>query len=276
MLILALVFAGPIPAALAQAGASATTPAATPPTKVPDFEVVSVKQNKTGDGSSSYSYSDTGITMKNVTLLMLIRQAFMLHNSTDDQITGLPAWAKSEHFDIQAKVSEADLPTLPKLTPQQHAQMMEALLADRFKLTAHRETKEMPVYALVPGKHGSKLTESTPDPPPGDGPRQNGCHTNGCMLENDGHMEAKGVAIDTLVNMLTQLTERTVLDKTGLSGKYDFTLDWTPPNEASTASATAAPELFTALQEQLGLRLESQRGPVDGLVIDHIEEPSAN
>ena len=261
------------------AGAFAQTsaPAATPPVvKVPEFEVISVKQNKTADNSFMSRYSPSGVSMTNAPLIMLIRQAFQLYHSTDDQITGLPAWAKSERFDIQGKVSDADIPILPKLTREQRAQMLESLLADRFKMVAHRETREMPVYALVLGKHGPKLTEAKPDPPPTDGPKENGCHANGCMTFSNGHMEGKGVPVDTITDMLTQLTERTVIDKTSLTGKYDFTLDWTPADQSATATATSAPELFTAVQEQLGLRLESQRGPVDGVVIDHIEEPSAN
>ncbi len=261
-------------AAFAQAGASAAT--ATPPLKTPEYEVVSVKQNKSGKNSSMSNQTPGGFTMTNTMLISVIRQAFMLYHSAEDQITGLPAWAKSEHFDIQGKVSEADIPLMPNLRPEQHAQMMESLLADRFKMVAHRETKEMPIYALLIGKHGSKLTEAKPDPPPGDVPRQSGCHTNGCMMSNNGHLEARGVPVESITDMLTQITQRTVLDKTSLPGKYDFTLDWTPAEDSATATATSAPELFTAIQEQLGLRLEAQRGPVDGVVIDHIEEPSAN
>jgi uncharacterized protein (TIGR03435 family) len=249
-----------------------SNPAAPTAAKPIAYDVVSVKQDRSGSDNISFHSSRAGIRITNAPLIDLLRDAFGLDHSTDDQITGLPAWAKSERFDIDAKVAEEDIPAIHDATNAQRQEMLRTILGDRFRLVAHRETRQKPVYALIVGKHGSKLIASNPEVP-GTG-HVNGCR-EGCMSTNNTHTEAKGITIETLTAFLTRQTDRTVIDKTGLTGKFDLTLDWTPPEQSGSATATA-PELFTALEEQLGLRLESQKGSVEGLVVDHIEEPSAN
>jgi uncharacterized protein (TIGR03435 family) len=261
-------------AALGQAPAQAAPLGA----GVPVYEVVSVHENKADDGNISFNGTPSGIRLSGVPMVELLKDAYGLRYSTDEQVIGLPAWAKAKRWDIDAKVGEDDVAVYSKLTREQRDQMMQALLEDRFKLKAHRETTEGPVYDLVVGKHGSKLTPNNPEENGPAGSRVSGCK-KGCMSSSNGHLEAKGVELKDIASFLTNETQRTVLDKTGLTGDYDFTIDWTstrwgPPDAASKPGAP--PEIFTAVQEQLGLRLEAAKGPVDSVVVDHIEEPSAN
>jgi uncharacterized protein (TIGR03435 family) len=172
--------------------------------------------------------------------------------------------------------------------------MLQALLQDRFKLTLHRETKELPVYSLVVAKNGPKLQEAKPAEPDGNGirgpdgrPAVGGHFVRMARGELNGH----SLGMADIVRLLTQQLGRTVLDRTGLTGNYDFTLQWTPDEGqppgfkepaggqgigSSAPRDSSWPSIFTAIQEQLGLKLESQRGPVEILVIDHAERPSPN
>jgi bla regulator protein blaR1 len=197
------------------------------------------------------------------------------------RILGAPSRVKTQRFDIEAKVAEADVPKLDKLTVEQRGLMLRPLLEDRFNLKFHQETKDLPVDALVIAKGGSKMKQSTSDNP----------IANGLRLMGAGHLESKGVSIEFLAQVLSRQLGRSVLDETGLTGKYDYTLEWLPDaappmaggGESGQPGNLNAPppdssgsSLFTALQEQLGLKLESQKGPVSVIVIDHIEEPSPN
>jgi uncharacterized protein (TIGR03435 family) len=256
----------------------AAAQSAAPGFKVPVYEVVSVHENKADDGNISFNGTPSGIRLSGVPLVELLKDAYGLRYSTDEQVIGLPAWAKAKRWDIDAKVGEDDVAAYRKLTREQRDEMMQALLEDRFKLKAHRETTEGPVYDLVVGKHGSKLTPTNPEVNGPAGSRVSGCK-QGCMSSSNGHLEAKGVELKDIAAFLTNETQRTVLDKTGLTGDYDFTIDWTstrwgPPDAANKPGAP--PEIFTAIQEQLGLKLEAAKGPVDSVVVDHVEEPSAN
>jgi uncharacterized protein (TIGR03435 family) len=259
-------------AALAQASAPG------PAIKVPVYEVVSVRENKADDGNISFNGTPSGIRLSGVPMVALLKDAYGLRYSTDEQVIGLPAWAKAKRWDIDAKVGDDDLAVYRKLTREQRDEMMQTLLEDRFKLKAHRATTEGPVYDLVVGKRGSRLTPNNPEVNGPAGSRVSGCK-KGCMSSNDSHLEAKGVELKDIAAFLTNETQRTVIDKTELTGDYDFTLDWTstrygPPDAANKPGAP--PEIFTAIQEQLGLKLEAAKGPVDSVMVDHIEEPSAN
>jgi uncharacterized protein (TIGR03435 family) len=228
---------------------------------------------------------DGNLLVQNAPLIALIRQAYSLYNSNDDLITGLPAWAKNERFDIQAKVSEEDGARIKGLTREQRGQMLLALLEDRFKLKARVEQREIPIYALIVAKGGAKVAESRPGESyahgllgPDGTPRG-----AGSTDYSRGHFRAQAAPLDSLASILTQQLDRPVLNRTGLTGNYDYTLDWTPdlpsgPDGAADPPppANAPPTLFTAIQEQLGLRLEASRGVVPAVVIEHIEEPSAN
>jgi len=242
---------------------------APPAGKSLEFDVVSVKPNKSGSGSSSVHAHNDVYQATNLSVKSLIRNAWNLN--TEDLITGLPAWVSSVNFDIQAKIDEQTLSALKKLSPDdsnvQHLLMLQALLADRFQLKAHVETKELPVYALELAKGGSKLKAADPADPRG-----------GSMNSNNQKLTSTGIPISNLCRFLAQRLHRNVEDKTGLTGTYDFTLQWSPDEAAGESpDATASgPSLFTALQEQLGLKLESTKGPVDTIVVDRIAMPSEN
>jgi uncharacterized protein (TIGR03435 family) len=260
------------------------------------FEVASVKPNKSGDRAVRIMIAPGGrFRANNVTLKMLIGMAYRVQPF---QISGDSGWMDSDRFDIEAKPPEgfAQPPMNPEDPAFQRAdevrrRMVQSLLADRFHLQVHRETKEMPVYALVIGKNGSKLKPSAPPPPDADAPGPKGPMGPGRRFQGmrmgRGELEAQSAAVAFLAQSLSNALGRTVIDETGLKGTFDFTLKWTPdesqgpmmrpPGEAAAPPPDASgPDIFTAIQEQLGLKLESKKGPVDILVIDHAEPPSAN
>jgi len=260
-----------------------------------EYEVASIKPNKSGTNTVRLMDTPDGLTAKNSTLLMLIHAAYRVEYN---QIAGAPSWLNSDHYDIDAKMDSATADALHKLSEDQgrieRQKMLQALLADRFKLAIHRETKELPVYALVVAKNGPKLQEAKPGdtyPNGFKGPEGQPGHGMSFMNGN-GSLTCQGVPIANLVGLLSLQLGRTVVDKTGLTSKYDFTLKWTPdesqgamfkgPGSGPQGSASppppdaSGPSIFTALQEQLGLKLESQKGPVEILVINHAEQPSEN
>jgi len=273
---------------------SGQTSATIPDAKMPAFDVVSVKVNNSGSMGCRANFPSDGsdrLSVTNCPLIMILRGAYGMFNSTDDVFTGLPGWAKSERFDIEAKMSEADIASLKVVDPMhppQYAQdqrklMLQALLTDRFKMTAHKETKMLPVYELVIAKSGSKLKEAVPGDTYANGIKgPDGVAHAGFMTYGRGKIMGQGIALGQLVSQLTQSTGRMVLDKTGLMGKYDVTLEWSPDDRSaadaasSGATDTLGVSIFTALQEQLGLKLAPAKGPVEMLVIDHVEMPSAN
>jgi uncharacterized protein (TIGR03435 family) len=213
---------------------------------------------------------------------MLIRQAYGMMNSLDDKFLQVPDWARSDRFDIQAKVDPSDIAELPKLDATQRSLMLQSLLADRFKLVTRHEVREQPVYALVIAKNGLKFTKSkSDDTNPGGIEEGHGNKRPDAIHMSRGHLTAQSISMSNLEVMLTQITGRTVLDKTGLKGNYDVTLNWAPDDGQPTLlngvpQEETRPSIFTALQEQLGLKLESQKAPVEVLVIDHVERPSEN
>jgi uncharacterized protein (TIGR03435 family) len=212
------------------------------------------------------------ISMSGVTVRNLIQQGYGVR---DFQIVGGPSWLGSERYDITAKPEGA-------ATRDQVKLMIQALLADRFKLQFHRETKELPTYALVVAKGGPKFHESEVVPEGSDKPRGTR------MSRERGRFSLQSAPVAALANQLGEALGRSVIDKTGLTGNYDFNLEWTPdegserrmmraPGSESPAAADAAgPSIFTALQDQLGLKLESTKGPVEILVIERLEKPSEN
>jgi uncharacterized protein (TIGR03435 family) len=216
----------------------------------------------------------------------LIVQAYGLVLS--DQIVGLPGWANSQRFDIEAKVAGDDTAAFHKLSLDQVRAMGRPILVDRFKFAGHEEKKVLPLYALVVAKDGSKLQPSTlsgddRDARTGQIGMHRASNTNGAAPSMN-ELTARGVTMDRLESTLSQQgLGRVVLDNTGLTGRYDFKLTWAPEIAAGTNSTdtsgsteTSGPSIFTAVSEQLGLKLEPQKGPVPVLVIDHVEVPSAN
>jgi bla regulator protein blaR1 len=186
------------------------------------------------------------------------------------RVVGGPDWLSSDDYEIQAKIEDSQYVAMQKMTPAQQREqvnlMEQSLLAERFKLKVHLETREMPAYALVIAKGGPKLSPAKD----GESPRLS-VHAN--------EMTATATTLDQWIHS-PFLGGRTVVDQTGLKGTYDFTLTWSEQSVASgigqEESGTDAPSLFTAVQEQLGLKLVPTKAPVDVIVIDHIERPSEN
>jgi uncharacterized protein (TIGR03435 family) len=201
-----------------------------------------------------------------------------------DLISGAPGWTESTQYDIEAKEGESVAAALQKLSNEQRADqirlMLQALLADRFHLKVNHVVKELPVYELVIAKGGFKLKEADPNNAYAGGIKgPDG--VSGVLLTGAGRLTAQAIQMSMLVTNLSYQVDRTVVDKTGLTGKYDFTLKWTPDQGLSTLppgaeSDSSGPSIFTAIQEQLGLKLESTKGLVQTLVIDHVERPSEN
>ena len=246
---------------------------------VPKFEVSVVKENKSGAGGMKSMNDPQGLTATNVTLRMLLRQAYGLYTSNDEMITGLPKWAETKHFDVQARVSSQDADRLKHLTVAGRMEMLRALLEQRFGLQARKVKVEAPVYALVVAKGGPKMEVWKGGEVAGNGLPVSDARAGGGYSWSDGELKATGVKMDELPSVLTQETGRTVVNETGLAGMYDFTLHWTPTEDSDAGAdngKAAGPGLFTALQEQLGLRLEAKRGLVDGVVVERLEMPGAN
>ena len=257
------------------------------PADIPKFDVVSIKPNKSGEMRIMMRILPDGFNMEGVPTQLMLAQAFNVEN---DRIVGAPAWVQTDHYDIQAKVAPEDAPKLDKLGREQRFAMLQPLLEERFNLKFHHETREMPVYLLVVAKGGSKLKPA--DPAFG----ADGSHRMPGMMMSPGGLEAHGAQLDMLAHVLSGQVGRTIIDKTGLTGSYDFSLHFTPQNmppgmgpgpgagpgggspgaDAPPPPDTSGPDLLTALQEQLGLKLESEKGPVDVIVIDHIDKPSEN
>lgn len=203
---------------------------------------------------------------ENMSVVMLIHWAYEL---PETRILGAPQWASSTYFNIDARTDPSLDDKLRGLSADDGRQlkekMVQALLADRFKLVTHTETRNMPIYALVVAKGGAKLGDIKP---------------GGNMVNYGGnHLEVLGSnSTALLAEVLAKEVGRPVVDQTGISGRYELKLKWTPDDSVSTVpiESNLPPSIFTALQEQLGLKLESQKGPVQVLIVDHVEVPSAN
>jgi uncharacterized protein (TIGR03435 family) len=222
----------------------------------PSFEVASLKPSRP-DERLFYNLEPGGRYLANgLTLNLLIANAYAI---PEFQISGGPGWRDSDKFNLEAKVG-IQLPPWPD-SQKQLSLMIQSLLADRFKLAVHRETRDEPVYELVAAKGGVKLKAAKADESPG-------------FEMGTGRIHSMAVPLDLFATNLAYLVGRTVIDKTGLAGKYSFTVTYTPDDAAP--ADTNGPSLFTALREQLGLKLERAKDPVEMLVIDHVEKPDAN
>jgi uncharacterized protein (TIGR03435 family) len=294
---------------------SPTTAAQTPaPAQVsanaplPGFEA-SIKRNQTGDGMMSMRMDPQGRTLSGMALRQLIVQSYGIQ---PNQLIGGPDWLTTDRWDIQLRADTA-------VAPPQMNLLMQQMMADRFKLVVHRETRDLPIYELrlsrPDGKPGPEMKQAavdcgaqgtgraglppqrgagaSPGPPPGPGrgqPPLGGCR----MMMTPGRLETMGQPVNALTTFLSNQLGRTVIDKTGLSGGFDMVLSWTPdgfraggpggqnlpalPPGAPTPPPIDpnGPPLVTALQEQLGLKVEPARGPVEVLVIDSVQQPSEN
>jgi uncharacterized protein (TIGR03435 family) len=264
------------------------------PAPRPEFEVASVKPNTSGNGMIMIRPPVGGrFTATNVRLKMLIGLAYKLQ---DYEISGGPAWINSDGYDVTAKATDGNI-GIDQLRP-----MLQTLLEDRFQLKVHRETKDVPVYALLAGKNGPKLPEAkeggcvalnpNSGPPPLPKPGQFPPTPCGGFFMGPNHLEGGKIGMEQLTGALANILGRRVIDKTGFKGTFDVKLDFSPegtnlfgrgglgpppgvPAEAGNAD-NAPPSIFTVIQDQLGLKLESQKGPGEILIIDHAEKPSEN
>ena len=285
-LLIAAAIAIVVPAGWGQNNATTTGPspsAENPVVKPIEFDVVSIKPDKSESGMIRMMTRADGFSGTNVTLKMVLEMAYGIK---EDLISGEPGWADSTNFDIEAKLTPDDAAALKNLTDDERSlarkHMFQTFLADRFQLKAHVETKQLPVYELVLAKSGSKMKKATPGDTYANGVKgpDGTAHAGMMSIRNEGsgqQLIGQGIPLTTLVGLLSRQVHRTVLDKTGLTDKYDVTLKWTNENNSAPADGEdAAPSIFTALEEQLGLKLQNAKGPVDTLVVDHIEKPSEN
>jgi uncharacterized protein (TIGR03435 family) len=224
------------------------------------FEVASVKPNNSGSQNSNMELHPGGrVTGTNVALGGLLRTVF---NLQPHQLVNAPDWIDTARFDIEAKPDREYSTREDALAPELLA-MLRNLFADRFKLIAHREMRDTSVYALVvvkDGVMGPQMRRSTVD-----------CETVRCRIStNAGRIAGTGTTLSELMRRLSPTLGRPVVDRTGLSGPFDLELTWSSDQTADTAG----PSIFTAIQEQLGLKLESQRAPIEVMVIDRLERPT--
>ena len=269
--------------------------AQTPPLSQPlQFEVASVKPNRSGDFRRAIGPGPGGFTAMNSSLRELVAMAFGVSQSfAAINVVGGPSWLDSERFDIDAKTGVERLPV------EQISEMLRALLVERFQLKAHRETRERDVYALViadpnrgtgprlkpatydcAARFAALARKETPQPLPEPGPDGRRACTG---QTRPGSLFTTGFQINFLADSLAPFVNRVVLDRTGLKGGFNLDLEWTPeqagpprPDVPSPPIDPNGPSLFTALREQLGLKLDPAKAPVEIVVIDSAERPTPN
>ena len=227
------------------------------------FEVATIKPSAPGVGSSSTNSTNGLLQITYQTLRSIIQYAY---NVRDFQISGGPGWMGSDRYDVVAKPEKG-------AHDQQMKQMLQTLLSDRFQLRFHRETREGTVYALFVGKNGLRLQPAK---------ESNSSSITSGRNSTTGlsTLSGKRASLDEIAASLSARLGRPVFDKTGLTDKFDFELSWVPDLTTSGTGApslaVSGPSLLTAVQEQLGLRLESQKGPIEILVIDQVSRPQEN
>ena len=254
------------------------------------FEAASLKPSVPNNLSGGYTltlYPGGRLKGMNLSLQTLIQIAYDLKQK--DQVTGALSWLDSQRYDLEATAGAA-------VGEPQARIMLQSLLQERFKLKFHRETREFPVYYLVTARNGVRgpnlreapngdcgamTTPQAVPPPAGPGSPASPC---GGMVANPGKISGHRTSIGELATNLSAMVGRPVFDKTGTGGTFDITLSWTPDQNAapqlppgqSTSDVPGGPSIYTALQEQLGLKLESGKGPVDIVVVDSAERTSEN
>ena len=262
LLLLPILVSGPL---FAQTP-SATTPSSAPATLA--YDVVSIHPGDQTTSNMSLYSQPSGYTATNMRLRSFISGAFGIR---EDLISGLPGWAETARYDINAKTVDPGLLALAHRTLDSGRLMDRRILADRFALKSHTETKQLPVYDLVITPHGPKFKASAPTG-----------QALGPSGVSDHEATLKSASISYLAVILAGELSRTVIDKTNLTALYDLHLTWAPDRPATTAgqdngqTEDTGPSLFSAIQDQLGLKLIPAKGPVPTLVIDHIEPPTPN
>jgi bla regulator protein blaR1 len=274
------------------ASARSRTPQPNPTRQILQFDVVSIKPTPAGDDKMLIQQPPGGTSFHGAPIRMVLQTAFGVD---DNSIIGAPSWVNTNRYDIEAKVAPEDAARLDKLNGAERNAMLLQLLTERSNLKFHHETRERPVYALVVAKGGPRLTKGLPLPPGGIKPAdpdhpEDPANEHFKVMTLPGHIEADSIPMDILADQLSrmQILGRIVVNKTGLAGNYSFTLRWTPDNapfpmmhDADGLAAATAPDptpssLFTALQEQLGLKLETTKVPVETIVVDSVARPTEN
>lgn len=247
-----------------------------PDLKIPEFDAVSIKLHKADSIGMQMQFTADSYLMNNVSLFTLISDYYDVKSN---EIVGGPSWIKSAGFDIEAKVAAGDIETVKQLRPELQRAMMIKVLSDRFALKVHTENRNTSVYELEVAKSGTKLKASNGVTSGAEGQSNPGDSTRfgrGEIFGLNLPMSAFGI-------MLASVLNQEVVDKTGLPGRYDIALKWNPEDALSVPSGSfqepslgEGPSLFTALREQLGLRLKSTKTSVAVLVVDHAEMPIGN
>jgi len=223
--------------------------------QAPAFDAASIKPSGPGAIGSTYGFQRGGIEVHNGTLKGLIEMAYGVR---DFQITGGPGWLGSAQYNIVAKGPDEPVPAVRL--------RVQSLLAERFGLQFHRETREIAEYALTTAKNGTKLAEASAETASSPA----GIHMT-CGQMTGTHATIAGLAV-----YLSRLFDRPVVDRTSFTGAYDFQLHWTPDTACADGANTDGPSIFTAVQEQIGLKLETIRGPMEMIVVDRAEKASEN
>jgi uncharacterized protein (TIGR03435 family) len=244
----------------AAASAQATAPA---------YDVMTIKPNVTGNGSTAFSLDTKGdhFVAHHVSLKQILQYVYDLN---EDSIAGVPAQFDDLRFDIEAKIIEPDMDALKKMNSEQRRAMLRPLVTERFQLKTHTESRILLVYELVVVKGGPKCKLADDQTKLGWG--DIGLYYN----RSDIKLEGRGLPMAHLAKTLADQLHRSVVDKTELTGNYDLTLQWTPDDAPASADADSAPSIYTAVQEQLGLKLQPAKAPVEVLVVDHAAMPSEN
>ena len=247
--------------ALITAAACAQAPSAKP---LPAFDVVAIKPNKTLGGGDSTSSNKTTYVATNVSLKQMLVHAFDMREA---QIYGLPGWADSDRWDVNAKISDPDMAQLDAMTREQRRGIARAMLTERFHMTVHTEMRMQPIYELTVVGSGPKFKASAPG-------EESGTSTGGS--DERMNLKATKITLTSLAQSLTPQMDRAVIDKTGLAGEYDLMLLWTSDRAPLPLPDDAPPTIFTAIEEQLGLKLVPAKGMAPVLVVDHVERPAEN
>ena len=226
----------------------------------PAFLVATIKPSDPNTAMQGWSFESEGhhINCRNATLSDILKSAYGIHVK---QIVSAPEWFSKDRYDI---TGIPDVPGVPNL--KQTQQMYQKLLADRFHLVFHRETREMPIYAITVAKGGPVLKPADPSETTNTG-------SSGSVGQRT--LKFSNISMPELALNMSFYQDRPVIDQTSLPGRYNFTLTWTY-DVSREGDAGAAPSLFTAIREQLGLRMDAVKGPAEVLVIDHIERPTEN
>lgn len=229
---------------------------------VPDFVVASIHQNRANPLMHGLHFTADGLSVQAFPLREIVSIALLPeHGSTEDELKGLPGWAGSEMFDIEAKVSNEDVSRWSRLPVVEQRIALRALLVERFQLRWHTESRPMQVYVLSVARGGPKMVQADSRP-------------HMFSPAQRGYLDSHSTFMWQLVQELESRLDFPVVDRTGLSGTYNYKLEWAPDDQASNDERL--PSLPLALKEQLGLKMEIQKAPIDVVVVDHIGQPSPN